>query len=686
MNAPVLQHVSLTPKRSSSDAEQDTQHRQAIRSDIGHGSTNTKTNTLKTVKAKATTKAKNILEKNLSKLLEKDDRHRDASVGNTEDDTAFHPHRIKEHQLKHVQSDGPIDKAKVAIERSGNTLMHPRRSIRDKVKRVAAGKISTVQKPHSLPTTGAELLDAYDAYSQSEGSRSSEDVSEAEASDLGFKGKQNRLRNKARLQKLEAQRESMRVASTTRHIDRVRVVPKEHIKFPEREAFIERDDQDQVKRYKWHSWLGHVLIYYTQDFCVQYIDDFDELPFDIDTLKKHAERLVMASAPWQIWAMDVRSVYRWQDPYRSARWLVTYLILWYSNHLGVFLWACILYYTIRNKFYPSSMKHLRAAIDRSVDREADALQIGEFIDRHGREKWLDPLIEELGPYVQLQLGDIANLLEVLSNFYSWKSPRQTAASLVFFGACLLTALFADMKFGMKVFSFISGASFFLCWPISSLYPRYRYLVSPIKWVLWDIPTHAEWSFQYLRRRCQESRESMIVSRVDELVSNQPDAPILDRYTGRISVPHPDIEIDGKLQDIDSDATGSEDWHSADSTNDLLTDATFLSYRGHWDGVSGRLAITPMGIRFIRSYKRQEKWYLPYIKIEEMRKFKGAARSEVKTLDVRSKRLLQLKAIDGRHFTIDLRGDRDEVFNYIIGFSGLQWQSLQSGPQKATTHS
>ena len=178
---------------------------------------------------------------------------------------------------------------------------------------------------------------------------------------------------------------------------------------------------------------------------------------------------------------------------------------------------------------------------------------------------------------------------------------------------------------------------------------------------------------------------MIASRVDELIGNQPEAPILERYTGRISIPHPDIEVDGKLQDIDSDTTSSEDWHSADSTSGLLEDTTFLSYRGHWEGTSGRLAITPIGIRFIRSIKRQELWHLPYIEIEEMRKFSGAARSEVKALDVRSKRLLQLKAIDGRCLTLDLRGDRDEVFNYIIGFSGLQWQSLQSGLQKATTH-
>ena len=34
------------------------------------------------------------------------------------------------------------------------------------------------------------------------------------------------------------------------------------------------------------------------------------------------------------------------------------------------------------------------------------------MEKHGPENWLEPLLEGLGPQTQLQLGDIANLLEV----------------------------------------------------------------------------------------------------------------------------------------------------------------------------------------------------------------------------------------------------------------------------------
>ena len=45
----------------------------------------------------------------------------------------------------------------------------------------------------------------------------------------------------------------------------------------------------------------------------------------------------MASAPWQAWLMDVRSVYRWEDPRKTGKWFVVYLALWYTQHLMGFV-------------------------------------------------------------------------------------------------------------------------------------------------------------------------------------------------------------------------------------------------------------------------------------------------------------------------------------------------------------
>jgi hypothetical protein len=54
---------------------------------------------------------------------------------------------------------------------------------------------------------------------------------------------------------------------------------------------------------------------------------------------------------------------------------------------------------------------------RGVDREAKAQGWGELVEQHGSKDWIKRLLDELGPHIQLQLGDLTDLLEVLANFY-----------------------------------------------------------------------------------------------------------------------------------------------------------------------------------------------------------------------------------------------------------------------------
>ena len=53
-------------------------------------------------------------------------------------------------------------------------------------------------------------------------------------------------------------------------------------------------------------------------------------------------------------------------------------------------------------------------MQRAHDSQSKAYKLGEFIDRHGRHNWLEPVMRDLGPYIQLQVGDMANMLEVFS--------------------------------------------------------------------------------------------------------------------------------------------------------------------------------------------------------------------------------------------------------------------------------
>ncbi len=257
-----------------------------------------------------------------------------------------------------------------------------------------------------------------------------------------------------------------------------------------------------------------------------------------------------------------------------------------------------------------------------------------------------------------------------------------------------------MAFCMKVVSFIGGGAFFLCWPIASLYPKYRYLVSPFKWVLWDIPTDGkpmgstyflggvssadyntvEWSFQYLRRQAQISREQMIKRRVEESYVDETTNPGSYTYKGQMNIPK--IFHTGPLEKSEavSDALDSEDedWHSVSSSTSILESKDIMAFRAQWNHIVGRLVVYSSGIRFVRSLSKKEMWNRSFLELVEMRKLQG---STVSKLTMMALEQLEFTCTDGVILHIEAMKDRDEAFNTIIGFSGLQWQALQRGPGK-----
>ncbi|KAL8943688.1 MAG: hypothetical protein Q9216_000887 [Gyalolechia sp. 2 TL-2023] len=543
-----------------------------------------------------------------------------------EDDAAFNVDQLN---TKHRSEKDVAAKTQVNLRAVAAGIMHPKQGIKGKATRSTAGRLSRMERPYLSKTMDIEFLEAHDHLSRAQSLASStRNTSEEESNFSGDDCKE-------RVEQLEAQRESLRAAYTTsRLVHRVRVVPKRHINFPGRERFEVRNNQGKEIAYDWLRWIGYNLLFYTQDFSAQYIDDFDELPFDIDSVRQQLERLAVASAPWQAFFMDLRSVYCWDDPLITTKWLALYVFLWYTQHLVGFI-------------------AMRESIRRSHDQRSGAYKFGELVDKHGRHHWIEPLLDELGPYVQLQLNDLANILEVFANFHAWMYPRKTAATLVF----------------LSIATFIIGGAFFFCWPIASKYPKYRYLVSPFKWALWDIPTDAEWSFQYLRRHAQMEREQLVKRRVDRIHQDENDG------SSPISYVVPDITVnEGSSHDED-------DWHSACSTTSVLGGLDIVAYRAYSQGVVGRLIIYSSGIRFVRSVKRRELWRRSYLELVEMRKKEGSSVSRIPGVPSQS---LELKFLDGSKLGLKGMKDRDSAFNTIIGFSGLQWQSLQAKTMKENT--
>lgn len=251
-----------------------------------------------------------------------------------------------------------------------------------------------------------------------------------------------------------------------------------------------------------------------------------------------------------------------------------------------------------------------------------------------------------------------------------------------------------MAYCVRIVGFVAGGGFFLCWPIASLYPKYRYLVSPFKWMFWDIPTDgeplmfqggdialtinvAEWSFQYLRRQAQITRECLIQSKVEHRMLGENTRTSSATLDGETPTKAQIYSADGGIGGGDDDE--NEDWQSANSSSSILDTTDLLAFRAKSPSGFGRLVIYPGGIRFVRSVTKKELWRRTFLEMVEMRKLEG---STVSKLTNKALEQLEFTFTDGETLVLKALKDRDEAFNAIIGFSYLQWQVLQTNPRKA----
>ena len=410
------------PSQTLHGSEIDDLHSHSDVSDEGDGHTDGSSNStkpskrskLRTLKSKTKAKTKTLLglEPSETPLTVEADREDGGALFQIENNPAFHPTRvIGEADKQFGEQRGPLDKTVDRLKNLGTSIAHPRAALKAKVETTTAVGLSSSQSVQLSQATDQQLLGLYNDLSRAEW-RSSRAVTsdEEESCDTDVNTRMDRIT------KMEEHRKSMRVAWATKHIDRVRVVRQEAVPKPTREALVGKDEKGEVIRVRWAEYLGHFLLYHTQTFSAQYIDDFDTLPFDIDTLRDHLERLVIASAPWQKWLMDVRRIYRWEDPQRTSIWLFIYVTCWYYQFFMGFIYGYIIYLVLANRYFPSSVKALRDSELRATEREGTTFQLGEMMRKYGKEGWIEPLVEEVGPYLQLQVGDIADMLEVFAKY------------------------------------------------------------------------------------------------------------------------------------------------------------------------------------------------------------------------------------------------------------------------------
>lgn len=200
---------------------------------------------------------------------------------------------------------------------------------------------------------------------------------------------------------------------------------------------------------------------------------------------------------------------------------------------------------------------------------------------------------------------------------------------------------------LRLVTFGMGAAFFGLFPIASRYPDYRLLASPVRWLFWKIPTHAEWAVQSLQAKgarfneTHSSGPSGHAGRSDSRTIHEGGATStgVDRpqthdplgYRG----PPTKLDENGKpiyIHDGTS-AGGNHQPSSAEKYQVQSPTATpkdglqqhadntkaidYGSYNCKWNGTSGQLVLTSHGVRF--QHGGRTEWEVAYEKLGRLEK-------------------------------------------------------------------
>lgn len=327
------------------------------------------------------------------------------------------------------------------------------------------------------------------------------------------------------------------------------------------------------------------------------------------------------------------------------------------------------------------------------------------------------------------------------SFYYWRDPLKTAATLFFFFSCLLVTLLTDMEFCMKIGWFIAINAFFLCWPIASRYPRYRYLVSPFRWVFWDIPSYrksstltsrlvgllivpAEWAIRFLQehevfRRHEIKTHGLVHSDTCYSQDCRTCPENIDGDCFQDAVETQD-QATGEYPSQGKDYTKQAD---DDVTSPYVQSVFFATFH---HGHEGQLILTPEGIRFVEKpyllttlHKRkplldqEPRWSYTYGQLLQMTKQHSPSLSKLAGLDRSLGRLdfeflidnemsASQEVFSGNVWDMDTsyntttgakhrirvesvdvnQAGRDEIFNLVVGWSKSRWQAT-SGQSDST---
>ena len=549
-------------------------------------------------------------------------------------------------------------------------IVHPQ----DAAKQFAASKAAIKDRPYLSEEADKEFLDAQDSLSRAKSDAfHSNDSGDHEAVDD----------QRERVRRIENLRQSRKVAWTSsRHFRRALVFPKREFPPPAKEDYSYVDAQAGERRVNWMAWLQARQLNSMQSFAVNRMGQVDftgQPPFDREASSRFIERILIASSPWQTFFLSLRSLYLWEDPVKTKRWLAAWILIWYLDYCVTFLLAYCAVTVLQNRYQHKQVEEVREAYTSTLQRGSSAYKFSALLQEHGAD-WVDPLIESAGPKIQMQLSDIADTLETLNNFYDWLDPRLTWATLFWFLTAILLGIFTPSEYSIKIVSMCCIVTFFGSRYIAHHHPEYRHVVNSFNYIFWGIPNDADWSMSYLREKAQETRAELIAKRVQEEWNHDLSPADAERVDSL------DITSDTKptrqatgvlLPESDDDEDDAASFHSTESTTSILGGLDILSFRCAMHGMPGRLVIFSDGLRFQRN--SAEVWRRLWSELVEIEKVDHKTAGLIKSDDIR------LAFTDGKEVKLEHIRQRDKTFNCILGFSGLRFQIVAPGATTGADH-
>lgn len=172
-------------------------------------------------------------------------------LDNIEADPAFNPGKLVKEKPFTVR--GAAEKTTGKLHSIASTVAHPTKNLKDRAIRTTADQLAKAERPFLSQNANRELLEAHQDLRRAQNPRSlGHSIPEKERNVLEEDSRR-------KIEDIEKHRDSLAVAyTTTRHVHRVRVVPKEHMQFPEKDAFVERDGNGNIVGHLWSRWLGNV--------------------------------------------------------------------------------------------------------------------------------------------------------------------------------------------------------------------------------------------------------------------------------------------------------------------------------------------------------------------------------------------------------------------------------------------